>query len=125
MNKVQEFLMNTDLGSDAGLDKAVAEIIVSNTDGFTNEETIQYMEDVFAHGCISGCVSGLIYYSETAAFFDKYYEDIDELRNDYLEIDIPKDTDLKNFLAWFAFEWVTNEFLALVDQEDFEEEEAL
>ena len=59
------------------------------------------------HGCVSGWVGSLCYYTDTHKFFDTHYDEIEELRQEYqdnigepLEI---KD-NLKNFLAWFAFE---------------------
>ncbi|MGB1216038.1 MAG: DUF7222 domain-containing protein [Pikeienuella sp.] len=51
----------------------------------------------------------MVYYSDTHAFFDKHYDEIEELRDDWEDsVGQPlaiKD-DLKNFLAWFAFEEV-------------------
>ena len=68
----------------------------------------QFFNDILSHGCVSGMISGLIYYSDTHAFFDLHYDEIEELRCEYesstgMAIDI-KDKDLKNTLAWFAFE---------------------
>ena len=66
-----------------------------------------FFTDVIRHGCQSGIVSGLIYYTDTHAFFDKHYEEIEQLRVE-LEEDFgqplqPKG-DLKNWYAWLAFE---------------------
>lgn len=60
------------------------------------------------HGCVSGIVPELIYYKDTHEWFDKYYEDIEELRIE-TEKSIGEplnigDNDLKNWLAWFSFE---------------------
>jgi hypothetical protein len=58
-------------------------------------------------GCQSGMVGSLIYYYDTHAFFDRYYDEIEELREDYEDsIGEPLQIvgDLKNWLAWFAFE---------------------
>ena len=72
------------------------------------EESVeQWFEDLLQYGCISGMVSGLIYYTETEAFFDKYYYEIMELKEEYEEsigqsMNIPY--QLKNHLAWFGFE---------------------
>jgi len=52
-------------------------------------------------------VSGLIYYSETHAFFDQHYEEIEDLRiatEEEIGEPLKIKGDLKNFLAWFAFE---------------------
>lgn len=66
-----------------------------------------FFEELTQYGCISGMVSSLIYYCDTHAFYEEHYDEIEELRSEYednfgepLKI---KD-DLKNFLAWFAFE---------------------
>jgi len=63
--------------------------------------------DLFTHGCQSGMVSFLIYYTDTNNFFDKYYDEIMELKVEYeentgLAMTIPY--QLKNHLAWFSFE---------------------
>ena len=52
-------------------------------------------------------ISSLIYYQDTAAFFDKYFDDIIWLKTYYEEsvgesLEIPH--QIKNHLAWFAFE---------------------
>lgn len=66
-----------------------------------------FFNDLAQHGCVSGMISSLIYYHQTHAFFDTYYEEIEEIRIDFEEqtggpIDIP--FGLKNTFAWFAFE---------------------
>ncbi len=52
-------------------------------------------------------ISFLIYYVDIHAFFDKHYKEIEELREDYqypVGEQLQIKGDLKNFLAWFAFE---------------------
>ncbi len=66
-----------------------------------------FFSDLLKHGCASGMVSSLIYYHDTSAFFEKYYREIDLLRCEYEENigeQLQIKGDLKNFLAWFAFE---------------------
>jgi len=73
-----------------------------------------FFEDLQQHGCISGIVSSLIYYNDTHAFYDKHYEEIEELRTEYESSTgepIQINNDLKNYLAWFAFEQVANELV--------------
>ena len=51
----------------------------------------------------------MIYYADTHAYFDAYYDEIEELRQDWADnVGEPLriDGDLKNGLAWFAFEEV-------------------
>jgi hypothetical protein len=56
----------------------------------------------------------LIYYKDTHAFFEKHYDEIQTLKDEWecgcceaLRIE----GDIKNFLAWFAFEEVANNIL--------------
>jgi hypothetical protein len=87
--------------------KAVAVEILS--DAQTDEELINFFKDLQTSGCQSGMVSSLIYCKDTHTFFDTYYDEIEELRQECKEnygIDIVIKNDLKNTLAWFAFEEV-------------------
>jgi len=66
-----------------------------------------FFQDLLNHGCISGMVGSLIYYVDTRAFYDKHYDEIEVLREEYEDsIGEPLKIkgDLKNFLAWFSFE---------------------
>ncbi len=68
-----------------------------------------FFDDLLQHGCISGMVSQLIYYTDTHAFYDKHYEEIEELRTEYEESTgeaLEIKNNLKNYLAWFSFEQV-------------------
>lgn len=66
-----------------------------------------FFKDLMQHGCISGMIGSLIYYNDTHAFYDKHYSDIERMRTEY-EKNIGEPLtikgDLKNFLAWYAFE---------------------
>lgn len=73
------------------------------------ESIAHFFEDLRQHGCISGMVGSLIYYTDTHAFYDAHYDEIEELRHDYeAEIGqaITTDGDWKNYMAWFVFEQV-------------------
>lgn len=66
-----------------------------------------FFNDLTRHGCISGMIGGLIYYTDTHTFFEKHYDEIQELKDELEEsiwqsLDIQ--WDIKNFLAWFAVE---------------------
>ena len=68
-----------------------------------------FFNDLLQHGCISGMVSSLIYYTDTHAFYDKHYAEIEELRAEYEDSTgepLKINNDLKNYLAWFAYEQV-------------------
>ena len=74
---------------------------------YSSEDISAFFKDLLAHGCISGMVSSLIYYADTAKFFDRHYEEIEDLRFVYLESGgepLRIEGDLKNHLAWFGFE---------------------
>lgn len=97
------------------LKKYVAQDIIDEADSYLekgqklNKKAIQsFLEDLNTSGCQGGMISGLIYYSDTHAFFDKYSDDIFELI-DELEASFGtpievKDKDRKNFYAWLAYE---------------------
>ena len=66
-----------------------------------------FFTDLLSHGCISGIVSSLIYYTDTHTFFDNHYDAIETLRDemeDSLGQPLNIKGDLKNFMVWFAFE---------------------
>ena len=65
--------------------------------------------DLAQYGCISGMINGLVWYTDTHRFYDKHYHEIEELREDFEEsVGVPLSIkgDLKNALAWLAFEEV-------------------
>jgi hypothetical protein len=71
------------------------------------------LKDLLEHGCQSGMVGHLIYYSDTHNFFDEHSDEILELlQEEIVEGLWPddslaqkfKDNDIKNFLAWLGFE---------------------
>lgn len=85
------------------------------------EEQKSYMEDVMTHGCQSGMVGHLIWYTQTEAYYKEHKEEINELLYDLMA-----DTGLnigelfgdnwdeadplaleqfnRNLLAWFGYE---------------------
>lgn len=93
---------------------------------FLQEDNIkQSMEDLQKHGCQSGMIGSLIYYSDTENFYNKYKEEISSLANEIIEStgynslfdlipSLNKEDQLmleshnKNILAWFGFEETTN-----------------
>jgi hypothetical protein len=92
------------LGKSSLVDAVVNHVL----DGYTTDEEIKnFFEDLMQHGCQSGMVGELIYYTDTHKFFNDHYEEIEELREEYEdstgEALRPKG-DMKNWFAWFAFE---------------------
>jgi len=53
-------------------------------------------------------VSSLVYYKDTHEFFERHYDEIEEIRAELeeqgLELKLPSQSDLKNFFAWLGFE---------------------
>jgi len=79
---------------------------------YSHDNPALFFKDLSTYGCISGMVSSLIYYTDTHEFFDHYYAEIGEIREDYKNnigelIEISG--DLKNNLSWFAFEYRADE----------------
>ena len=66
-----------------------------------------FFTDLLNNGCACGMIGGLIYYRDTERFFDKYYDKIEELRQETEEntgMPLRIEGFLKNWLAWFGFE---------------------
>lgn len=85
------------------LERKVKEIIEENGGA-------GFAQDILEFGCQSGFVTELVTYQQTHSFFDEYYEEIDQLRQDYEErnrMNLRIKGDLKNWLTWWAFEYVT------------------
>ena len=106
-----EMMANSPL--ETPLTRRVASEILDNVE--TDAEVKTYFETLSNHGCISKMVGSLIRYQDTHEFFDKYYEDIENLRRaieeEYGRPMKIKD-DLKHRLAWFGFEETTRKIQA-------------
>jgi hypothetical protein len=74
---------------------------------YWGDDPREMFEDLACHGCQSGMINNLIFYADTHTFFDTHYREIDDLR-DATEEEMGEPLtirgDLKNALAWFAFE---------------------
>ena len=102
------------------LDKRVCNYVISRWGDY--DDKVHIFTDVLYHGCQSGIVSELIYYSDTVKFYKQYKDDINrllysamsdcgiyspaELFGDKWDSDDPLalDTYNQNLLAWFGFE---------------------
>ncbi len=113
-NKLQKILLDINT---TDLQRAVVEDIL---DSRTADEMESYIKDVLQYGCISGTVSGLIYYNDTAIFYRKYCEDIDNIYS-RLEDELgeaPKlSTPLSNSLAWLGYEETMREIANIIELE--------
>ena len=112
--------------------KEVIEDIISDLeDEETNEALKEALDQILTHGCISGVVNSMIYYSSTTAFYERHKETINEILAKTL-----KETELKlkdyfrkfddedplclgdynqNLLAWFGYEWVAIDLYNIVE----------
>ena len=85
-----------------------------------SDDEVESLHNLIEHGCQSGIVSDLVYYSDTLAYYRKNRKEINALVKDSLEgtgmridemfhdwdTDDPfaQDTNNRNILAWFGFE---------------------
>ncbi len=106
--------------SDNKLFRRVCSWVIEHWSDYTDKNYI--FRDVLEHGCQSGVVSELIYYSDTVKFYIRYREEINELLKDLMDgTGIYSMKDLfgknwddedpliiedynRNLLAWFGFE---------------------
>lgn len=106
--------------SDNPLVKSVCDYVINEWQDY--EDKTDIFKDVLYHGCQSGVVSELIWYSQTTAFYKKYLEQINELLYETMsgsglynpselfgkrwDEEDPLATDVynQNLLAWFGFE---------------------
>ncbi len=104
------------------LERSTLAIIKNNIEKGYEES---FFSDLMNHGCVSGMVSGLIYYSETTKFFTDHKDEINKMLSSTLDecgLGCPSelfgnkfDTDdflciettNMNLLAWYSFEETT------------------
>lgn len=109
-------------------ERVISEIVEDSEgyDGETLKERILGRLGDIANGLVNGTVGSLIYYSDTVAFFDKYYDDIWDIIQDLVdngleplesikqhcdetEILMCSDT-VKNWVAWMVYEEIAYMF---------------
>lgn len=81
--------------------------VINEYEGTDNANIKSWYLDLMQGGCRSGFVGSLIYYIDTHKFYDTYYDEIEELRQEIEEEtgeSFKIDGDLKNWFAWFGFE---------------------
>lgn len=106
--------------SDNPLTKHVCNYVINEWHDYDDKTNI--FKDVLYHGCQSGTVSQLVWYSQTTAFYRKYCQQINELLSETMggtgiynltelfgarwDKEDPLATDVynQNLLAWFGFE---------------------
>ena len=106
-------------------------------DAAEHDEPWDYVKDVVNHGCSSGIVSGLIYYTETCKFYADHKEEIwEQLAEDasnaglgvlaYMSqfpwgADVADPDVFENNLAWYGYERAAYDLLMRHESEEEEE----
>ncbi len=116
LSNIRKLKVNTD----NKLTKYVCNYIINEWHDYSDKTNI--FKDVLYHGCVSGIVGELVWYSQTTAFYRKYREQINELLSELMDgtgiynlaelfgarwdKDDPliMETHNQNLLAWFGFE---------------------
>lgn len=106
--------------SDSPLSKRVCNYVISEWANYDDKTNI--FKDVLYHGCQSGTVGFLIYYSDTVKFYKQYRKEINNLLYELMsdtgiyamnelfgdrwdkEDPLGQDDYNQNLLAWFGFE---------------------
>ena len=88
----------------------------------------QELEDIAQNGCVGG-VSGMIYYTETCALYDKHAEELHEVvynfeqecgeQPQYIVEELGDMVRFKNAMVWFAAELYAQE---MTSEDELEEE---
>ena len=89
---------------------------------------IEELKEITQHGCVSGCAGGLIYYSDTCAFYDQFADElhtklgewIDEIGEtpEFITNKLGDATGFQNALVWFVAEQYANEILQTIECEE-------
>ena len=106
--------------SESPLFKRVCNYVISEWSNYSDKTNI--FKDVLYHGCQSGTVGFLIYYTDTVRFYKQYRQEIDDLLYEEMEgtglysltelfgekwdkeDPLGRDDYNQNLLAWFGFE---------------------
>ena len=81
-----------------------------------------FFTDLLQNGCQSWMVWSLIYYVDTHKFYDKHYEEIEDIRYELQEqwiVTTDIQSDLKNYYAWLSFEHRAYEVYISFEQNNF------
>ena len=98
-------------------------------DVIKNDYTIDELNDIVEHGCISGCANNHIYYSDTVSFYDEYSDDIlDYIRNaigsEFLTETFDNNegnlTGYKNDIVWTFIELYAMELIDNINNEELD-----
>ena len=94
--------------TDNELTKRVCEYVIDEWNDYNDKKHI--FTDVLYHGCQSGMVGFLIWYSDTTAFYKKYIEEINTLL-----YNVQSSTGLYSMKDLFGKKWDEEDPLAIED----------
>ena len=98
-------------------------------DVIKNQYTIDELNDIVEHGCISGCASNHLYYTDTVSFYDEYSDDIldyirDAIGSEFLTETFDNNegnlTGYKNDIVWTFIELYAMELIDNIDNEELD-----
>lgn len=122
------------LKNESPMYKRVINEIINDSEYYSGnyKERIKARCEDIQHGCSSGVVGSMIYYSDTTAFYKKYKKEILkllkelcdetgckpwELLRDFDDDDLfCEEIQNQNLLAWFAYEEINNRLYWLVEE---------
>ena len=102
-------------------DQWAIEILEDNMEGYTIEERETYLQDVVQHGCISGCVSGVIYNRQIREIFEEHVLEILEVIQQF-DYDTDQHllgtvdaTSIPETAVWFIVEQTASNMLQVME----------
>jgi hypothetical protein len=79
------------------------------------------LSEIARHGCSSGCASGLIYYQETSAIYDRFADELHDKVTEYHSMtgsfpefiieNFATSAVFKNAMVWFVAELYADELI--------------
>ena len=103
-------------------------------DVIKNQYTIDELNDIVEHGCVSGCANNHIYYAETNSFFNEYESDIVDYIRDAIGSEFLTQTfdnnegylrGYKNDIVWTFIELYAMELIDNINNEEIADEEEI
>lgn len=115
--------------------KEVIEDVIDNLEEETKEGLHNRLDEISSHGCASGIVSSMIYYSDTIAFFERHKYVINDMIAEFIrdtglsmselfkkfDNDDPLclESNNQNLLAWWSYEYVISDMLTMLEEGEF------
>ena len=98
----------------------ITEFIIN--EALEQEDIKAYFEDILKYGCKWWTVPSMIYTTDVHKFYDKFYNEIEDLRiclqDDWILWIESIDQDIKTYYSWLAYEHKVYEIYSLIN-EDF------